>query len=709
MVPVASKVGAATVASPAGLLKLDTHSSSKPDPSESSLPPIPVAPIVSPFLCSDDSELETEMPERHVSSTPHDAMVARWRSRVASRPSSPSRSSSPTTSTSEIPTAPIPPAPSATVAPPTIDIPIGRLYCTHPSGPCRALIARKSVRPLPSHRLALRYTSHHLDHFTSGSSSNHSSYDQPSEDHSLADHTSGHPTSDQSLSRYSSPSLHLGMRLRLWLQSHVLNTCFSSTLESSPSDSSATTLDRHSHLPPQSARPSRKSVEEDIDSDVLADIKADAVVDETIAMEVEAGIDVGIGMEVDVGVDKEDEDEEAESSDRGTIEVGVDVVAGIGILGGMLMPDAVELLEQVEEVVQDIYRHVIEIPLQRVEDIETGQRQLEAKILIASKERASLLDRVAALERSNTRLRDTLRRKSATANRLRQCIGFMADELRQICRFRYYDRLRFRRLEIMTITRSSMTLEAIEELINQRVAEALATYEANCDAELVVESQSQNGDDGDNKNGWGNGNGNGKGNGDEKSRGNGNENGGGNGNGNPNRNDRGAIPVARECTYHDFVKCQPLNFKRIEGVVRLTRWFEKMETVFHINNCPKRYQVKYGTCTMLNSALTWWNAHKRTIGADAAFTMSWRGLMKLMNEMVPEEEDRVRKFIGGLPDNIQVNVIVAEPMRLQDAIRIANNLMDQKLKGYAAKSIENKRRLDSNQKDNRVQQPPYKR
>ncbi|GKB19027.1 putative reverse transcriptase domain-containing protein [Tanacetum coccineum] len=50
-----------------------------------------------------------------------------------------------------------------------------------------------------------------------------------------------------------------------------------------------------------------------------------------------------------------------------------------------------------------------------------------------------------------------------------------------------------------------------------------------------------------------------------------------------------------------------------------------------------------------------------------------------------------------------------EPVRLQDAIRIANSLMDQKLKGYAAKSVENKRRLDFNQKDDRAQQPPYKR
>ncbi|GJT59484.1 hypothetical protein Tco_1003017 [Tanacetum coccineum] len=74
-------------------------------------PPISVAPVVSPFLCLDYSESDTKIPKRHVSPTPHDAMITRWRSRVASR------SSSPTTSTPEIPTAPILPASSAIVAP----------------------------------------------------------------------------------------------------------------------------------------------------------------------------------------------------------------------------------------------------------------------------------------------------------------------------------------------------------------------------------------------------------------------------------------------------------------------------------------------------------------------------------------------------------------------------------------------------------------
>ncbi|GKA80497.1 putative reverse transcriptase domain-containing protein [Tanacetum coccineum] len=81
----------------------------------------------------------------------------------------------------------------------------------------------------------------------------------------------------------------------------------------------------------------------------------------------------------------------------------------------------------------------------------------------------------------------------------------------------------------------------------------------------------------------------------------------------------------------------------------------------------------------------------------------------MCTKMVPKEEDRVEKFIGGLPDNIQGNVIAAEPTRLQDAVRIANNLMDQKLKGYAVKNAKNKRRLEVNQRDNRGQQPPFKR
>ncbi|GJU98721.1 reverse transcriptase domain-containing protein [Tanacetum coccineum] len=87
----------------------------------------------------------------------------------------------------------------------------------------------------------------------------------------------------------------------------------------------------------------------------------------------------------------------------------------------------------------------------------------------------------------------------------------------------------------------------------------------------------------------------------------------------------------------------------------------------------------------------------------AAYTHRFQELTMMCTKMVPEEEDQVEKFIGGLPDNIQRNVIAIEPAKLQDAVRMANNLMDQKLKGYAVKNVENKRRLEVNQRDNRGQ------
>ncbi|GKD36887.1 hypothetical protein Tco_1257094, partial [Tanacetum coccineum] len=159
----------------------------------------------------------------------------------------------------------------------------------------------------------------------------------------------------------------------------------------------------------------------------------------------------------------------------------------------------------------------------------------------------------------------------------------------------------------------------------------------------------------------------------------------------------GAIEVTYETLgdlvqrFHDHTieilvyRIQPLNFKGMEGVVGLTCWFKKMEIMFHISYRPSRYQVKYASFTLLDSALTWWNSHKRKVGVDVAYAMTWKALIKLMTEMVPEEEDKVEKYIGVLPDNIQGNVIVVEPTRLQDVIRVANNLMDQKLKGYAIK------------------------
>ncbi|GJR19945.1 putative reverse transcriptase domain-containing protein [Tanacetum coccineum] len=153
-----------------------------------------------------------------------------------------------------------------------------------------------------------------------------------------------------------------------------------------------------------------------------------------------------------------------------------------------------------------------------------------------------------------------------------------------------------------TRSRASRTREGINEQINRQMAGALGARNPAMNLKPLM------------RNG-GNGNG-------------GNRNGNGNGGGN-GYNFGGFVP-ARECTYQDFLKCQPLSFNETKGFVRLTRWFDK---VFHISNCLEKYQVKYAMCTLLNSALTWWNSHKRTIRIEAAYAMIWAKLMKLKTEV----------------------------------------------------------------------------
>ncbi|GKA59457.1 hypothetical protein Tco_0758770 [Tanacetum coccineum] len=396
---VALVVGAAVVASPAGLLELDTHSSPEVDPSKSSPPFVSVASMVLPFLCSDDSESDTEMPERYLSLT---------------------------TSTPEILTAPILPTPSAIVAP-SFEFPLAPVVA--PPRIRRAIL----IRPEEDIPIALSYTSHHLDRFTSESSLGHSSSDHSSSGHSTSGHSlPGHASPDTTVADSSTPPRFIHPPLArtpqyseayLRWRSSPLSTMYpSTTSESSTRDSSSESSAGPSHkrcrspaaivtssihamralvpsradlLPPckrfRDSISLEDSVEEDIDADVLEDIKADATAVEVVVdRDVMTGIDACIDMEVDVGVDVEDKvEDEVESSDRGTMEVRVDVVAGIDIPNAMLMPDVVERLEQIEEGLQDIYDHVIKIPLQRIEDIETGQRELEARSLIDGGERAS--------------------------------------------------------------------------------------------------------------------------------------------------------------------------------------------------------------------------------------------------------------------------------------------------------------------------------
>ncbi|GJS87626.1 putative reverse transcriptase domain-containing protein [Tanacetum coccineum] len=225
-----------------------------------------------------------------------------------------------------------------------------------------------------------------------------------------------------------------------------------------------------------------------------------------------------------------------------------------------------------------------------------------------------------------------------------------------------------------------------------------------------------------------------------------------NGDGSQNSRSRTERPTRtpRKCTYKDFLNCRPLNFKGTEGVVVLSQWFEKIESVFHIGNCAPENQVKFATCTFTGNALTWWNSHMKAVTQDVAYAMDWKALKKMMTvkycprgeikkleieiwnlkvkgtditsytlrfqeltlmcgRMFPEESDEVEKYVGGLPDMIRGNVMSYRPKTMEEAIEFSNDQMDQKVLTISKRQAEQKRKLKFNAGNNQGYQQLPKR
>ncbi|GJS11208.1 reverse transcriptase domain-containing protein [Tanacetum coccineum] len=179
--------------------------------------------------------------------------------------------------------------------------------------------------------------------------------------------------------------------------------------------------------------------------------------------------------------------------------------------------------------------------------------------------------------------------------------------------------------------------------------------------------------------------------------------------------------VSRQCSYKEFMSCQLFNFKGSEGA------------------------VKFATGTLTDKALSWWNSFAQPIGIEEAYKITWVEFKKLLinkycprtevqkiedefyhlimkgNDlktyvrrfqelttlcltMVPDSEKMMEVFIGGLPRSIEGNVTASKPQTLEEAINIAQRLMDQvtkhtpvqissdhKRKSYAITPTENHR------------------
>nr|GEW63127.1 putative reverse transcriptase domain-containing protein [Tanacetum cinerariifolium] len=665
----------------------DTQSDPSDDPSSDHIPPLPA---ILPFLSSIDDSSDDDTPDTPSSpthGTPFTEMTLSTQSTLVTSSVLHCR---------------------VMIVTPRQPIPHGRLYRYHPNGPINMMTARKRFGPLPTHRLAVRHLVNYSssDHFAlddssrdSSSSSSLSSSSETSSDlyfHLVIHYQPSHDSSFTSPSRKRSRSPGAYVSLSspipraltfiradlLPLPKRIRSPESVTDLEVSLAESSKPSMSRGTNL----------GMDDDVERSDMIDIDPEiqAKIDECVAY-----ADALRARVIDVRVIVEAVDrEEIETGARGPVKVRVDRVTHPVIVNDNPEPaqeegDVEVTYKTLGDLVHRFHDHTKEILVHRVQAIETVHR-------FHDHTKEILVHRVQAIEtvhRFHDHTKEILVHQGHMIIVTRQESVDMMGRIRELEQdnMRLRDMINVAIRETMPNTRSgsSRIHKGVNEQIDRRLVGALGDRDATKNLEPLIGGGGKHekvNKSGGNRNG-GNGNG-GNGNGGTNGNGNGNE--GGNG-----HNFKGLMHVARECTYQDFLKCQPLSFNGTEGVVGLTRWFEKMETVFHISSCPEKYQAAYAMSwsdlMMLMIEVHYpkneiqkietelWNLVMK--GNDlTAYTRIFQEMMLLCTIMVLNEEDKFERFMRGLPDNIQGNVIAAEPTKLQDKIRIANNLMDQKLK-----------------------------
>ncbi|GJY34778.1 hypothetical protein Tco_0419247, partial [Tanacetum coccineum] len=361
---VALEVGAFSITSPTRVLDLMDYSSFDSDPSEDSLPQALELPLVSPFLCSDDSEADNksepteQRPKRHESLAVHDVMVLRRVShRSSDRNSSPdftsASSSSGSSSDSSSDTSSGSPSDSLSDTSPVHSLGCDASGQTH-SGPSTRVASSRLVYPsvmTPRYSEAFNHQrsvplSTPYPSTTSESSPN--SFFERSLDSSLL-------SAGPSRKRCKSPT---------------------TLVPSSTPISRSIALTHADLLPPRKSFRDSYPLEDSREEHIkIGTTNVEAIADLGIGDGVGAHTEDGIGMRVKIAasnIRKDEEEFEAEASAGGTIEIAVDplVTGGISESTRGDVPD-------LEDTLYDIIHYMSKVALDRITEFKTAQRQLE--------------------------------------------------------------------------------------------------------------------------------------------------------------------------------------------------------------------------------------------------------------------------------------------------------------------------------------------
>ncbi|GJR48354.1 putative reverse transcriptase domain-containing protein [Tanacetum coccineum] len=182
------------------------------------------------------------------------------------------------------------------------------------------------------------------------------------------------------------------------------------------------------------------------------------------------------------------------------------------------------------------------------------------------------------------------------------------------------------------------------------------------------------------------------------------------------------------------------NVQENGGVVVLTRWIEKMESVQDISGCSINQKVKYTAGSFVGKALTWWNSQIHMLSWEVVVSMSWNdfklmmieefcpsnemqkletelwnhvmveaghaaytdrfhGLARLVPHLVTLESRKINRYVYGLASQIRGIVVATELKTMQKAVQISGALTDEAVRIGSIKKVEKRGNMGEPNKD----------
>ncbi|GJR55194.1 putative reverse transcriptase domain-containing protein [Tanacetum coccineum] len=162
------------------------------------------------------------------------------------------------------------------------------------------------------------------------------------------------------------------------------------------------------------------------------------------------------------------------------------------------------------------------------------------------------------------------------------------------------------------------------------------------------------------------------------------------------------------CSYKEFLACNPKEYDGKGGVVVLTRWIEKMESMQDMSGCSIDQKVKYTAGSFVEEfcpshemqklETELWN-HAMIGAGHAAYTNRFHELARLVPYLVTLESRKIERYVYGLAPQICRMAAATEPKTIQKAVQISGAQTDEAVRNGSIKKVEKRGNVEEPSKD----------